>query len=114
MPIKIVSFGHEYKPVVTTKNDIVIDVRKILHHPYSKLRTGLSDDIQEIIMNKPDFEEFYMWALEQAEKTSGIVYIGCHSGQHRSVFIAQKLSEDLEVPILHRDIIKNVLKYRHK
>jgi UPF0042 nucleotide-binding protein len=81
-------------------------------------KTGLDPEVLEYLRAQPEYEEFYSrlagfvrYVLPQYEKEMKsylTIGIGCTGGKHRSVAIAQRLSDDLEragysIEIVHRD-----------
>ena len=107
MPTYIISFGYRHgKPPQGFK---AIDVRKWLkRNPFHKkhLRNlrGTDPEVQEDIRQTPDFDKSYQTILNMVKNETGVVFIGCTGGHHRSVYIAELLSKDLGVPVRHSDI----------
>jgi UPF0042 nucleotide-binding protein len=115
------SFG--FKNGVPADSDYVFDVR-CLPNPYwvSELRglTGQDEDIIAYLQKYEIVEEMYhsirdfleKWISHfQAENRSYLsVSIGCTGGQHRSVYLAERLTEhfrktlDIGVSIRHREL----------
>ncbi len=119
--VDIVSFG--FKNGIPTDADLVFDVR-FLPNPYYveelKHRTGNESDVQEYVMQSGEGEEF-LNKLEdmlsflipgyvKSGKHQLVIAIGCTGGHHRSVTIANRLSERLNgkgnygLNLIHRDI----------
>ena len=114
------SFG--FKHGTPTDSDFVFDVRCLPNpHWEQQLRplTGLDPDVirflqdQEEVTQMLDYirEFLYNWIpkFEQQNRYYLTVSIGCTGGQHRSVYIAQQLSEDFRgkvdtVSIRHREL----------
>lgn len=110
---KIVSFGfrHDEGEPETEEGSIVIDVRKMFRNPYhdKKLRQfrGTDDAVQVDIRKTPDFWAKYAHLKEQVSVPGvEIAYIGCTGGHHRSVYLAELLGKELNVPVEHRDYDK--------
>ena len=118
----IESFG--FKRGVPVDADVVFDIR-CLPNPYWKpdLRTycGLDQPIIEYLSEQTDVEEMYAdtyaylakWLPRFAASNRAYVTvaIGCTGGQHRSVYMAQRLGEALRqelsnVQIRHRDVVR--------
>lgn len=118
----IESFG--FKRGVPVDADVVFDIR-CLPNPYWKpdLRAycGLDQPIIEYLNEQPDVEEMYAdihsylakWLPRFAASNRAYVTvaIGCTGGQHRSVYMAQRLGETLRkelnnVQIRHRDAVR--------
>ena len=118
----IESFG--LKRGVPVDADVVFDIR-CLPNPYWKpdLRAycGLDQPIIEYLNEQTDVEEMYAdiyaylakWLPRFAASNRAYVTvaIGCTGGQHRSVYMAQRLGESLRqelsnVQIRHRDVVR--------
>ncbi len=118
----IESFG--FKRGVPVDADVVFDIR-CLPNPYWKpeLRAycGLDQQIVEYLSEQADVEEMYddihtylaKWLPRFAASNRAYVTIaiGCTGGQHRSVYMAQRLGEALgkelsNVQIRHRDVVR--------
>lgn len=118
----IESFG--FKRGVPVDADVVFDIR-CLPNPYWKpdLRAycGLDQPIIEYLNEQTDVEEMYAdiyaylakWLPRFAASNRAYVTvaIGCTGGQHRSVYMAQRLGEALRqelsnVQIRHRDAVR--------
>ncbi len=118
----IESFG--FKRGVPVDADVVFDIR-CLPNPYWKpdLRAycGLDQPIIDYLNDQPDVEEMYAdihsylakWLPRFAASNRAYVTvaIGCTGGQHRSVYMAQRLGETLRkalnnVQIRHRDAVR--------
>lgn len=114
------SFG--FKRGTPVDADLIFDVR-CLPNPYWKpeLRnqTGLDSDVQTYLAAQPDVEEMYQdiigflnkWLPRFAASNRAYVTIaiGCTGGQHRSVYLAERIGQSLRqslnnVQIRHREI----------
>lgn len=121
LSLNFMSFG--YKHGFPHEADMVFDVR-FLPNPYFveelKELTGLEEEVRDFIMNNEDTKEFVEKLTEFLEfllpkfnkegKSYLTIAIGCTGGKHRSVAIADTLSEhfkDLSPILRHRDISKN-------
>lgn len=110
---KIVSFGfkHPDPPSEFTPGVVVVDVRPLFRNPHHdrSLRSlnGTDPKVQADVMKTPEFTAKYRYLQAQATAPgTEVVYIGCHGGRHRSVFLAERLGQELGVPVEHRDIEK--------
>lgn len=118
----IESFG--FKRGVPVDADVVFDIR-CLPNPYWKpdLRAycGLDQPIIDYLNEQTDVEEMYAdiyaylakWLPRFAASNRAYVTvaIGCTGGQHRSVYMAQRLGDSLRqelsnVQIRHRDVVR--------
>ncbi len=118
--VTVLSFGFKYG--IPVDADMVFDVR-FLANPYYvstlKHKTGMDAEVREYVMNSPQSEEFVGKLTDMIEflipnyinegKNGLVIAIGCTGGKHRSVTIANVLSEALvgagySVKTDHRDI----------
>lgn len=102
LALLVQSFG--YKHGVPLDSDYVFDIR-CLPNPYwdTKLRqyTGLDAPVQEFLEKQPEtaalqaeiegFLTRWLPAFKNSNRSYMTVSIGCTGGQHRSVYMAQKL-----------------------
>ena len=119
MLVTIISFG--FKHSLPYNLDLLFDVR-FLPNPHFvaelRPRTGLDPEVVGYLEAQPEFGDFYRrlydfvsYVLPQYEKEMKsylTIGIGCTGGKHRSVAIAQRLSDDLSragysVETVHRD-----------
>lgn len=118
--VNIISFS--YKLGLPREADLVIDVRFLQNpHYIPELRdfTGRNKAVEEYVTKDVDFSAFYNNLLNllspllpryRAEgKSSLTLAIGCTGGKHRSVCVAEKLTQDIaawgvEANLRHRDI----------
>lgn len=120
--VEILSFGFKYGLPIDA--DIVMDVRFLPNPHYIpelKPQTGLDKAVYDYVMKQPATEGFYtkfesllesiLPGYEAEGKTNLTIAIGCTGGQHRSVALAKRLSEELKVSypvnVTHRDINKS-------
>lgn len=122
LSIFITSFS--FKRGLPHDADIVFDVR-FLQNPFYKdeLRdlTGLDEKVARFVESDPDEASFFKNITQLLEPTlprylkEGKSYltiaIGCTGGQHRSVFVCEKLAgflkeKEYKVSVRHRDIEK--------
>ena len=119
MLVTIISFGFKYS--LPYNLDLLFDVR-FLPNPHFidalRPKTGLDPEVIAYLKKQPEYDTFYAKLLDfvayllpgyQREMKSYLtIGIGCTGGKHRSVAIAQRLGNDLEVlgysvEIVHRD-----------
>lgn len=120
--LHIMSFGFKYG--IPNISDYIYDVRYLKNpfyffHMYTL--TGLDEKISNYLMSfnetkitidkLVDLTRFIQDSYSESGRLDAHFSIGCTGGQHRSVFIAQKVYEKLklenrEVFIIHRDINK--------
>ncbi len=119
--VEVMSFGFKYG--LPLDADIVMDVRFLPNSYYVKeLRdlTGLDQSVSDYVFSQPNADKFYDQFLnliqttlpgyEKEGKQNLTIAIGCTGGQHRSVAIASKLTNDIkqkyQVNLSNRDIEK--------
>ncbi len=103
----LVSFGFRYG-APKHSGATIIDLTLILKdNPYhnKQLRhlLGTDPDVQRDIEKTPNFETIYEQLKKQIDAAIGVVYIGCSAGRHRSVYIAERVGKELDLPVFHRD-----------
>lgn len=120
MQISVVSFGYKYG--VPENMDIVMDVR-FLPNPFYKEKlkglTGKNEKVRDFVLNREEtkkflkiFEELLDFLIPNyiAEGKSYLsIGIGCTGGKHRSVVLAEKINEYLDLKgysskLFHKDI----------
>ncbi|MBA6420575.1 RNase adapter RapZ [Pseudomonas sp. 5Ae-yellow] len=118
--VLIQSFG--FKRGVPADADLIFDVR-CLPNPYwrPELRSysGLDEPVREYLSSQPDVEEMYQdirqflnkWLPRYAagERSYMTIAVGCTGGHHRSVYLAERLVNELRAStpnllIRHRDL----------
>lgn len=118
--VTVISFS--YRRGIPREADLVFDVRFLANPYYEKdLRslTGLDENVGRFVAADPDFSNFYDSLIRLIEplfprfRSEGKSYltigIGCTGGQHRSVYVAERLHEWLRlrgenVTIIHREL----------
>jgi UPF0042 nucleotide-binding protein len=120
LKVQVLSFGFKYG--LPMDADLVFDVR-FMPNPHwvaeLKERTGISPAVASYVMNWPKSLEFYNKLIDmitfllpnykQEGKDQLVLAIGCTGGRHRSVTVAEKITEDLrllgyQVNVTHRDM----------
>ncbi len=120
--IIVVSFGYKYG--LPMDSDLVFDVRFMPNPHYDPVlgkMTGNDSEVQNFVLNSMeslefvvkffDFVEFLIPQYIKEGKTSLTIAVGCTGGMHRSVVIANKLSNHLKdkgynARAKHRDILR--------
>jgi UPF0042 nucleotide-binding protein len=119
MLVTVISFG--FKHSMPYNLDLLFDVRFLPNpHFVAELRpkTGLDQEVVDYLSSQPEYDAFYgrlydfvSYVLPQYAKEMKsylTIGVGCTGGKHRSVAIAQRLSDELEragyaVETVHRD-----------
>ena len=107
----VYSFGYRHGRPDVRDNDLVIDIRTILHkNPYHdrRLRNLRGDHklvIVDILMT-PHFEKKYSELKNRIKKfvddyPNNDVYLGCTGGHHRSVYLANRIAKDFCTRAVH-------------
>lgn len=118
--VNIMSFGFKYG--VPLDADLVFDVRCFVNPFYVdelKNKTGNDKEVREYIMSTEtaknfmdkliDMIRFLLPLYVEEGKSSLTIAIGCTGGKHRSVTMANVLSEELQgysKNLIHRDILR--------
>jgi RNase adapter protein RapZ len=125
--VLVVSFGFGHGPAPAA--DVLVDLRRVLHNPAAdpQLRelTGLYPAVAAHVLNTPgaapiidSLTALTLAYLTELDKRARLVTVavGCAGGRHRSVAVANALTQrlrahraDLGVRIEHRDILKPVI-----
>jgi len=120
LSVTIMSFG--FKHGVPREVDMMLDAR-FLKNPHwdknLKPKTGQDDEVQKHIMSDPNFNDFFSKTRDMVDfllpnyaaegKKYFTIAFGCTGGRHRSVFLAEKLSDHIKdlgylTSIRHRDL----------
>lgn len=122
LTVNVLSFGFKYG--IPIEADLVFDVRFLpnpFYVPELHDLTGLDDGVRDYVFSFDQANEFFEKLMDLMDfllpqyieegKRSLIVCIGCTGGHHRSVALAQSLSDELQekgyaVECVHRDIDK--------
>jgi UPF0042 nucleotide-binding protein len=116
------SFG--FKQGIPADADIVYDIR-ILPNPHwdpsLRAHSGLDQPVIDFLSRQPDVDEMYndikdyleKWLphFEQNNRSYITIAIGCTGGQHRSVYMAERLAKQMtksyqNVQVRHREMHK--------
>lgn len=122
LALQFQSFG--FKHGIPIDADMVYDVR-CLPNPYwvNTLRslTGLNQEVIDYLESEPevikmfndikDFLESWIPSFEKNNRSYITIALGCTGGQHRSVFLSEKLSEHFSrtisnIQVRHRELSK--------
>ncbi len=114
MSILIQSFG--FKRGVPSDADLVFDVR-MLPNPHwvrdLRMKSGLDSEVEDFLESQPLTEDLYQdirhyldtWLprYEDSNRSYLTVSVGCTGGQHRSVYLANRLFQyyQLQLPQVH-------------
>lgn len=117
--IHLFSFGFKYHPDQPPECDMRIDVRNNIRNPQEHLPAGVTGQDKIVIRTilKSSGNQKYIQQLvqrikkaaEAASQDEFVVGIGCHSGIHRSVVVAEAVAEQLrsrgyQVTVEHRHL----------
>jgi len=122
MVISLVSFGYKYG--IPEESDLLFDTR-FVQNPFFvnglKHLTGRDKEVRDFLHAQPEYNEFFQKIGEillfliprylREGKTYLTISVGCTGGRHRSVAMAQELSDKLisqgySIKTLHRDLEK--------
>lgn len=111
--MKILTFGYRYKRDAPVGADIVFDARCLKEDPAEKTKlgplTGKDKAVEEYLCGLPDVELFTRattYAVQSCPSGT-VVAVACHSGRHRSVFIAEAVGRVLGIPVEHLDMLRS-------
>lgn len=122
MTVSFVSFGFKYG--VPSDVDMILDTR-ILTNPFYihdlKALTGQDEPVKKFLGDLPkteqlldqmtDYLDFYLEANSAESRPYFVIGIGCSGGQHRSVYIAERLAaiyeEKYNTVVNHRDLMRS-------
>ena len=94
----IKTFGYRYSHPTTLGADVVFDARCLREDPAEKASlgplTGQDPDVRDYLSNLEDVQKFVDAAVWAVNSGLPVVAIGCHSGRHRSVYIAEELAKE--------------------
>jgi UPF0042 nucleotide-binding protein len=125
--IYLLSFGFKFG--LPMDSDMVFDVRFFPnpnYDPVLRTKTGLDHEVwsflesrgaEEYIALLAGFLKAVLPKFEEERRSTLTIAVGCTGGRHRSVGIADHLGQSLRsahynVNVAHRDIEKEVLRYR--
>ena len=121
MLIVVQSFGFKYG--LPLDSDLVLDVRFLpnpFYEPGLKKLTGNDLPVQEFLEKFPQLFEylqmectmldFLIPKYEAEGKSQLVISIGCTGGQHRSVYIANKIYDHLRLKLLRVELLHRELK----
>ena len=114
--MKIVTFGYRFKRDKPIGADVVFDARCLQEDPAEKTTlghlTGLAKEVEDYLSNLVDVQMFAAAVASVGYHVElATIAVGCHSGRHRSVFIAERAANLLrqinpneEITVEHLDI----------
>jgi UPF0042 nucleotide-binding protein len=123
MAISLVSFGYPFG--LPREADVVLDARflKNPHYvPHLRPLTGLNPDVGAFIETDPDYSSFFAHITSMVDfllprfvqegKKYATIAIGCTGGQHRSVYLVDRLAAHISragwrVGTSHREVQKD-------
>ncbi|WP_086929951.1 RNase adapter RapZ [Agarilytica rhodophyticola] len=126
MSIMFSSFGFKYG--APTDADFIFDVRSLPNphwEPGLRLKTGLDVEVADYLSSQNSVEEMinditgfvakWIPSFENNNRSYLTVAIGCTGGMHRSVYISERLYQNLketykDVQVRHRQLQNNNLK----
>lgn len=121
--VTVLSFGFKYG--IPSDSDLVFDVRFLpnpFYVPELKHKTGNDKDVQDYVMASPDSVSFLNKLQDlitflipnyiKEGKNQLVISIGCTGGKHRSVTMANALTDylkqfDYGIKVEHRDITRD-------
>lgn len=111
MATRLYSFGYRHGDALHPPTGLVIDVRRhFTRNPFQNIRLrklrGTDDPVAAYIRDSPGFDLAYAGLKQAVTGHNGPVFLGCTGGHHRSVYLAARLGEELNVPVEHLDIDK--------
>ena len=118
MTLSFVSFA--FPAGLPREADMVFDARFLRnphYNPQLRPRTGQDPEVAAYVEADPDFDRFFRAVLDllvlvvprfvQEGKKYATVAVGCTGGQHRSVYIVERLARELKaVPSLGMDMLQ--------
>jgi len=111
--MRLITFGYRYKRDAPIGADIVFDARCLLEDPAEKEElanfTGRDLPVIQYLNGLPDVQNFVVAAVGGAAPFSAkpfVVAVACHSGRHRSVYIAERVAKILGVEVEHLDMTR--------
>lgn len=114
MSILLQSFG--FKRGLPSDSDLVFDVRMLPNPHWVKelrLKTGLDPEVRDFLDGQPMVEELYIdirqyldsWLprYREGNRSYMTIAVGCTGGQHRSVYLAERLHQHYkeQYPAIH-------------
>ncbi len=110
MATSIMSFGIKHGRFKDHET-MVLDIRTMFqknpyHDPRLRSLPGQHPDVAAYIESDPRFDHMYATLKRAVAMYPGPVAINCTGGKHRSVYLADRLAEELQVPVYHRDLNK--------
>lgn len=109
--LKVVTFGYRYPRTSPLGAEIVLDARCLCEDPAEKTDlhalTGLDPEVRQYLQALPDVQRFVNAGIAAAtDPAVSYLAVGCHSGRHRSVYIAERIAEYFHVTAEHLDMLR--------
>jgi UPF0042 nucleotide-binding protein len=112
--MNIITFGYRYPRATPIDTDMVLDARCLKEDPAEKEQlghlTGLDEQVQKYLQALPDVQHFInagKWVVTSlsTQMKSPTLAVACHSGRHRSVYIAEQIAKGfVNAQVQHLDI----------
>lgn len=123
LAVSVMSFA--FRQGLPREADLVFDVRFLANPHYDpdlRPKTGLDEAVGAHIAADPNFDGFFermtallmplLPAYEREGKSYLTIAVGCTGGRHRSVYVAERLGQELRqggrrVTVRHRDLTRS-------
>lgn len=112
--MKFVTFGYRYKREAPVGANVVLDLRCLSEDPAQHeaihALSGQDAAVVQYLDSLPDVERFYEGAKALSEHFAStapesVIGVACHSGRHRSVYMAERLAREIPgASVEHLDI----------
>lgn len=108
--MKIITFGYRYPRTEPVGAVVILDARCLKEDPAEKTElgplTGLDEKVRLYLTELPDVQKFVNAATLSTTdlERQDTIAIACHSGRHRSVYIAEEVAKRIGASTEHLDI----------
>lgn len=106
---RVLTFGYRYPRPSPIGAALVLDARCLIDPAEKRdlgTLTGFDVAVREYLGGMPDVQRFIAAGVAAARAGVPCLAVGCHSGRHRSVYIAERIAETLGVTAEHLDILR--------